>query len=257
MKKLTQEEKNQIFIEKACKVHGDKYDYSKVEYIKSNKKVCIICPEHGEFWQIVNNHLRSAGCPKCKFAYVANLQRSNTESFIQKANLIHHNKYIYNKVEYKENNKTKVIITCPIHGDFEQTPHDHLSGYGCPKCKLKSQTKLFKELQNSFPKEEIIFETNSFDVPWLEGQRFDIYLPKYNIAIEYNGEQHYVPKQFFGGEIGFQDTLKRDELKRQKCIQNNCTLFEVKYNYNLQDLANLINDISKIIKNYENQSEKR
>ena len=60
--KLTTEE----FIEKAKQVHGDKYDYSKVEYINNRTKVCIICPEHGEFWQLPSNHLQGTGCPNCR-----------------------------------------------------------------------------------------------------------------------------------------------------------------------------------------------
>lgn len=61
-KKLTTEE----FISRAKKVHGDKYEYSKVEYFDSRTKVCIICPEHGDFWQSANIHLRGHGCPICK-----------------------------------------------------------------------------------------------------------------------------------------------------------------------------------------------
>jgi very-short-patch-repair endonuclease len=56
----------QEFIEKARKVHGNKYDYSKVEYKNTRTKVCIICPEHGEFWQRPDHHLNlKHGCPKC------------------------------------------------------------------------------------------------------------------------------------------------------------------------------------------------
>ena len=60
-KKLSLEE----FIEKAKEIHGDKYDYSKVEYINTKTKVCIICPEHGEFWQTPGSHLNGSGCPEC------------------------------------------------------------------------------------------------------------------------------------------------------------------------------------------------
>ena len=56
---------NDEFIEKARKVHGDKYDYSKVKYINSRSKVCIICPEHGEFWQTPAKHLSGHGCAFC------------------------------------------------------------------------------------------------------------------------------------------------------------------------------------------------
>ena len=61
-KKLTTEE----FISKAKEVHGNKYDYSKVEYVNNHTKVCIICPKHGEFWQTPNHHLLGHGCSKCK-----------------------------------------------------------------------------------------------------------------------------------------------------------------------------------------------
>ena len=59
--KLTTEK----FIEKARAVHGDTYDYSKTQYVRSMEKVCITCPEHGDFWQVPTSHLRGVGCPKC------------------------------------------------------------------------------------------------------------------------------------------------------------------------------------------------
>lgn len=116
------------FIEKAILVHGDKYDYSKVEYINNHTKVCIICPEHGEFWMIPSNHLRGQGCVKC-VRYV-----SDTSSFIEKAKELHGNECDYSKVKYVDS-RTKVCIICPIHGEFWQTPNNHLNGKGCPKCK--------------------------------------------------------------------------------------------------------------------------
>lgn len=57
--------KTQKFIKKARQIHGDRYDYSKVEYVNANTKVCIICPEHGEFWQRPDDHLQGQGCPVC------------------------------------------------------------------------------------------------------------------------------------------------------------------------------------------------
>ena len=73
------------FIEKAKQKHGDKYDYSKVEYINNKTKVCIICPEHGEFWQLPSNHLAGKGCAKCSFISSANKNKSNTNEFIKKS----------------------------------------------------------------------------------------------------------------------------------------------------------------------------
>ena len=123
------------FIAKAKKIHGDKYDYSKVEYVGALTKVCIICPKHGEFCQEANSHLRGQGCPKCKYEK----QTCTTDEFIAKAKKIHGDKYDYSKVEYV-NRKTKVCIICPKHGEFWQTPSAHLRGQGCPKCKSKKQT---------------------------------------------------------------------------------------------------------------------
>ena len=122
------------FIESAKKVHGDMYDYSKVVYRDIHTKVCIICPEHGEFWQEPNNHIsRKSICPKCAVNSKAAIFRLSKESFVQKANLVHKDKYDYSKVEY-HNTDDKVCIICPEHGDFWQAPHNHLHGFGCPKC---------------------------------------------------------------------------------------------------------------------------
>ena len=124
-RKMTEEE----FKERAKQVHGDFYDYSKTEYKNSRTKVVIRCPIHGEFQQLPNHHLRGIGCPEC----ADDERRFNTDNFTQKSKEIHGNYYDYSKTEYK-NNRTKVVITCPIHGDFEQRPDLHLEGSQCPTC---------------------------------------------------------------------------------------------------------------------------
>ena len=141
---------NETFIKKAREVHGDKYDYSKVDYKGNKKEVIIICPVHGEFKQKPNAHLNGHGCPKC-----SHNQKSDSNEFVKKAKKIHGDKYIYDKVEYV-NNKVKVCITCPIHGDFWQKPNSHLGGCGCPKCggKKKSNTEEFIEKAKSVHKDK-------------------------------------------------------------------------------------------------------
>ena len=125
------------FIRKAEQIHNNKYDYSKVEYINNKAKVCIICPEHGEFWQRPDRHLMGQGCPVCRYVKSSKSNASNTQHFIEKAKQVHGNKYDYSKVEYV-NNSTKVCIICPKHCEFWQTPRDHLQGKGCPKCANKN-----------------------------------------------------------------------------------------------------------------------
>lgn len=142
MKKNTTEN----FIEKARKVHGDKYDYSKTEYINAKTKVCIICPEHGEFWQKPVTHLNGVGCPICGRIKANEKISSNKEKFIEKAREVHGDKYNYSKVVYI-NKKTPVCIICPEHGEFWQTPNSHI--YNKNGCRLCSKEKLSNERKMS------------------------------------------------------------------------------------------------------------
>lgn len=123
------------FIAKSIVVHGDgQYDYGQVNYRGSKHKVTITCKVHGDFEQIPNSHLKGKGCGKCGGSF-----KSTTEEFIAKSNSVHgREKYCYKKVDYR-GNLSKVTITCKIHGDFEQTPSGHLSGYGCAKCSGNSR----------------------------------------------------------------------------------------------------------------------
>ena len=121
------------FIDKAKEVHKDSYDYSKVEYNKAIDEVIIICSKHGEFMQTPHTHLTGAGCNMCGTERTADKRRNTTQYFIIKANLKHKDKFNYDKVVYK-GTRTKLIITCPLHGDFEQQAGSHLAGNGCPSC---------------------------------------------------------------------------------------------------------------------------
>ena len=124
------------FIEKSIKIHGDKYDYSKVDYKGYKTPVEIICPIHGSFWMKPFVHLQPTyqrGCPKCGIEKRVKERTGNKDEFIAKSNALYNFKYNYDKVEYI-NRLTPVIITCPIHGDFLQKPNDHLNGHECAKC---------------------------------------------------------------------------------------------------------------------------
>ena len=121
------------FINDAKIIHNEKYDYSLVEYTRMHNKVIIICKMHGIFNQTPHGHLSGAGCKKCATEIEHNKQRSNTEEFIDKAKIIHENKYDYSNTKYIDV-KTQITITCKEHGDFEQRPYNHLSSAGCPKC---------------------------------------------------------------------------------------------------------------------------
>ncbi|MBR4338045.1 MAG: hypothetical protein IKP91_07400 [Bacteroidaceae bacterium] len=122
------------FIEEARNVHGDKYDYSDVNYVNTKTKVLLHCPIHGAFWITPDKHInRAYGCPQCGIKRRVDGRRTTLEDFIARANKIHGGEYDYSRVVYT-NSQTKVDIICPQHGIFSQTPDMHLSGHGCPKC---------------------------------------------------------------------------------------------------------------------------
>lgn len=122
------------FIEKATSIHGDKFDYSLVEFVNTFTKVKIRCIKHDEiFEQTPSMHYKHNGCRSCFSECVIERQLSNTNEFITNAKLVHGDTYEYHKTIYKHN-RLPVIITCKKHGDFEQVANNHLAGHGCRKC---------------------------------------------------------------------------------------------------------------------------
>lgn len=122
------------FIKRARAKHGDKYDYSKSEYVSTKLRVEIICPEHGSFWQQPNHHATGQGCPHCG----KKRKGFDTSKFIEIAKAKHGDKYDYSKVVYV-NNKLPVIIICPIHGEQSIVPTVHLYGTGCAACSMEAK----------------------------------------------------------------------------------------------------------------------
>jgi len=192
-KKTTEE-----FIIDAIKIHGNKYDYSLVEYKNNRKKVKIICPIHGVFEQKPNGHLNGKGCILC-----SGLKRKTTEEFIIDAIKIHGNKYDYSLVEYK-NNRKKVKIICPIHGVFEQKPDAHLRSSNCNSCKktyLKNEQHLY------------IFKDNIYD------------LYKIGISVDLNRRCRELNSRYYSGNknieifkiFDFKGNYENDIHKKFKC----------------------------------------
>jgi len=228
MMKQKQRDSTKNFIKKAKEVHGDKYDYSKVEYVNRFTKVCIICPEHGEFWQTPSNHLSGHGCDKC-----GGTATNSLEDFIAKANAIHDNKYDYSKVKYT-NNSTKVCIICPEHGEFWQTPDKHLQRKGCPKCK---ESKMEEECRILLEKHGTKYISEK-KFNWLKYRSFlklDFYLPAQNIAIEYQGEQHFNPVKKFGGVEALKLIQERDRIKKELCEAHGIKIEYITYKENLKE----------------------
>jgi len=140
------------FVLKAKTVHGDMYDYSKVNYINNKTKVEIICPEHGSFEQRPDNHTNlKQECPKCRSEKQSVRQKKDTEEVLEGFKKVHGLKFCYSKVNYT-GSISKVIIICPKHGEFKQSPSCHLSGKSCQKCYDERRRKLTPELRKLYQK---------------------------------------------------------------------------------------------------------
>ena len=182
---MSKRKSNDEFIREAQSIHHNKYDYSKVEYTNNKTKVCIVCPEHGEFSQTPSDHLNGKGCPQC-----AGNVRCDKDTFIEKAKSIHNDRYDYSKVEYV-NAHTKVCIICPEHGEFWQIPNNHLNGNGCPLCKNRKIGDGLRDTVEDFTKKsnEIHDITDCLKAlsPQQRNREIDVYIPSLNLGIEYNG----------------------------------------------------------------------
>ena len=218
------------FIKYANIIHKNKYDYSKVIFNSNKDRIEIICPIHGSFYQILDHHMRGCGCPKCAG------RNNNTEDFLRKSKIVHNELYNYSKTKYVDY-KTPVTIICRNHGEFKQLPNVHLRGSGCPICNY-SKGELF--IKNILDKNNIRYE-KEYKIDdskyWDNIIRVDFAVQYDNKLhfIEYNGIQHYIPIDYFGGELRFNQQKNRDNQLRLYCKDKNIPLFEIKYDTKLDD----------------------
>ena len=209
------------FIDLANKVHNSFYSYDKFIYTNAHTKGVITCPIHGDFEQNPTNHLNGNGCPKCHQEKLKHIFSLSTDEFIKKASTVHNNFYSYEHVNYV-NQTEKVRITCPIHGVFEQLPHNHLQGKGCPLCSL---SHLEVNVCHSLTQNKITFEQQKH-FEWLGKQSLDFFLPEFNIAIECQGKQHF-GLGYGSISTAFQEILTNDEKKYNLCHEHGITLIYI------------------------------
>ena len=214
------------FVQDARTIHGNKYDYSQVDYVNNNTQVSIICKSHGVFLQTPHDHLGNHGCTECQIELSADARRKPLEQFIKDAIAVHGDTYDYSKVIYEKSDKN-VIIICPKHKEFLQTPCCHTNAHhGCPLCQ---ESKGARKISNFLETENIEYkrEKRFDDCRHKRPLPFDFYLPKYNICLEYDGEQHY-----FGWK-GHRDTLEsirfRDNIKTNYCKTKGINLLRIPY----------------------------
>tara|TARA_R110000851_G_scaffold146476_1_gene286147 strand:+ start:272 stop:1915 length:1644 start_codon:yes stop_codon:yes gene_type:complete len=180
------------FLIKAINIHGNRYDYSKVNYVNATTKINIICNKHGEFNQLPNGHYKS-GCQKCFLE--SNNVTENLETFLTKAMSVHGKQYDYTNVNYV-NSKTKIDIICDKHGKFQQLPYSHLRGKGCNSCGVDS-TKIKLSLTN----DEFIERANKRHInkyKYIEGNYINM-ITKYKIICPKHGEFNQLPYDHLNG----------------------------------------------------------
>jgi len=213
----------ELFIQK----HGNKYDYSLINYNNYADKLDIVCNIHGIFKQSAEDHLRTFGCIQCSNLNVSDKLKKLNNQFIADCVNKHGNKYDYSKVNYK-NNRNKIIIICKIHGDFLQIPKDHLNGSGCPKC-YKRHSKISLEWLNYIQfkynnKIQHAENDGEFKIP---NTRYDAdgYCTENNTIYEFHGDiWHGNPKLFNSNDINPVSKISYGELynntqkKKQKII---------------------------------------
>jgi len=224
------------FIKKAKEIHGNKYDYSLVNYKNRSTSIQIICEKHGIFEQIPYIHLKGCICYKC----FAKNKCESTEDFVYRSKEIHGNRYDYSLIKY-ENVTKKMKIICKKHGIFKQSASSHLRGFGCQICKnSKGEEKISNFLKNKnikFKREKRFADCrNILPLP------FDFYLPKYNICIEFDGEQHFIEKPEWKNSL--LEIQKRDEIKNIYCKENNIILHRINYK-EINKIEEKLNEIFK------------
>lgn len=230
-------------IEQGKKIHNNLYDYSN---IKNNfgtmDKVSIICKIHGNFIQLWTNHIhQKQGCPKCK----NHRKPISIEQYKEKVKEINLG-YEYDWDSYDGHFSNKFRIKCPSHGWFNQQLSNHLQGQRCPKCsysKGEESIELFLKENNIQYINQKTFH-GCINPNTNKKLKFDFYLPKHNLCIEYDGELHYKPVEFFGGIENFEKQQYLDELKNQYCKNNKISLIRIAY----FDYKSLNNILTKILK---------
>ncbi|MDR0676612.1 MAG: DUF723 domain-containing protein [Elusimicrobiota bacterium] len=234
---MTQEQ----VIDKFIKIHGNKYDYSKVVYEGHFKEVIITCPVHGDFYQKPKNHLRGYGCKRCGCIHLlevrGNKPKTEQSKFIEMVRQVHEDKYDYSLVEYT-GCKNLIKIICPKHGIFEQKPYLHLNGKGCYLCGLEKIGDLKRKTVEQFIEE----------ARQIHGEKYDYSLVEYKNA--HTKVKIICPKH------GVFEMRPNNHTSQQqgcpKCANNNSKAEEEVYNF-ISSLysGEIIRRSKSIINNFE------
>ncbi len=238
---------NNWFLTKAAIIHGDKFEYLS-PYINKRSKINIKCNKClNIFYQRADSHLEGRGCKNCAYKNnPVNQLKYSISEFEEKCNRFHKFKYEYFQDFSGVHNKIKIL--CKKHNNiFYQFGYAHLNkGQGCPKCNIsKGEEKISECLKNN--NIEFISQKTFDDCKNIYKLSFDFYLPQYNTCIEFDGQQHFISVDYFGGDVGLEKRIANDTIKNNYCKINNIILIRIKWN----EIDNILSIINNIINNYD------
>ncbi|WBK39714.1 hypothetical protein [Xanthomonas phage L522] len=179
------------FVSRSRELYGEKYDYSETIYVGNKKKLGILCPEHGIFYQTPNDHLTGHGCKRCGVDKRADAQSLSHAEFVSRSNKVHGSIYDYSQAEYLHNSQ-KVKIVCNKHGVFYQHAGSHMKGHGCPKCSNLGPSN--GELEVLEFVQSLGLDVVGSDRTVIAPKEIDIYVPSKKIGIEFNGTHFHSDK---------------------------------------------------------------
>lgn len=210
-------------------IHGDKYDYSLVNYVNNKKHVDIICPKHNIMFSMTpEKHIhRKQGCKQCGIESNANRQRFDLDTLIKQFEEAHGDKYDYSLVEYKGIHENIKII-CPVHGEFEQSPNSHKRGFGCKDCRTDLLRDDLDSMIAKLPEE---FKSYDFSKALYKDSVTKIIV----ICNECGEEFEQIPRSLIQGHgckaCSFKNKADRARLKPEEILERAFTLHNGKYEY--------------------------
>jgi very-short-patch-repair endonuclease len=224
--------------------HGDRYDYSTMNYKHSNRHVRIVCKDHGAFLQAPSSHWVGKGCPDCgREALLASAAQRvlTTTEVVRRFRLLHGNLYDYSQTDYYRFTQP-VEIKCRKHGVFRQKPQAHLEGKGCPQCSQSSgEARAAAWLRSRKIGFNVEFPVR---IPVPGGQarwgRFDFFLPDLGVFVEIDGPHHFAPVRYAGMSAEdairvHEATLGRDEVKDRWAASCGFAVIRVRWDSDIEE----------------------
>ena len=206
------------------------------EYINGHTPILHRCKIHNVEWKIRPYEvLGGHGCNQCRIDKMRNASKKDHQQYVEELNLTNNNIMVVG--EYV-NARTHILHKCLLCGnEWDVTPDSLLRGTGCPKCKTSlGEKKIAQLLEDN--KIHYIRQYKFDDCKDIRSLPFDFYLPEYNLLIEYDGQQHFEPVDYFGGEDDFKIIQLHDQIKTQYCKQNNICLLRISYQQDIEEELN-------------------